>query len=436
MKTIGRIGAGLVMALSLSAAAHAATNVEFMFPAAVQGNLSAEMQRIVDRFNRTHPGIHVSAVFAGSYGGTLTKSMSAARVGRPPAVALESANFIPNLAINGFIQDLEPFIRQDGGTPGSYMKAYWPALRPNAMLNGVVYALPFQNSTPVLYYNKSLFKAAGLDPAKPPATWGQWVDAAKRLTKHSDSRWGLIIPTNNGSYLMWLLQSLAMANGGQVYNTAFPGEVYLNQPSVVGAIRFWKDLAGQYGVMPSGVTDASAGTAQFLAGKVGMIVLSTGSLGYIRSHAKFPLGVAFVPGHVRKAVPIGGGSLVMFKGLSPETRKAAWTFMQWMEQPAQLGRWSRFTGYFAPREAVYSTPQMRQYLQQNPTAKVALAQLKYAHAWFAPYNVLEIRQAVVNNVQSVMTGQMSPEQAASKSQSAAERILRPYVSHTLRVALR
>ena len=423
MNLIGRIGAAAAFALSMTTAANAATNIEFMFPAAVQGNLSSEMQHIVDEFNNTHADIHVSAVFSGSYGETLTKSMSAARVGRPPAVALESANFIPNLAINGFIENLGPYISMDGSQPEVYMQAFWPALRPNAMLNGIVYALPFQNSTPVLYYNKSLFKTAGLDPEKPPKNWSEWIADAKRLTNKQAGHWGVIIPTSNGSYLMWLLQSLAMANGGQVYNTAYPGEVYLNQPSVVDAIRFWKNLSDKYEVMPKGVTAAGAGTAEFLAGKVGMIVLSTGSLGYIRSHAKFPLGVAFVPGHVRNAVPIGGGSLVMFKGLSPATRKAAWTFMQWMQEPTQLGRWSRFTGYFAPREAVYGTPEMKQYLAQNATAKVALEQLKYAHAWFAPYNVLEIRQAVVNNVQAVMTGQMSVEDAALKSQQAAEKIL-------------
>jgi len=342
MTILYRMGAAVLMAAVLVLPAQAATNIQFMFPAAVQGNLAAQMQKIVDQFNRHHPGIHVDAVFSGGYGQTLTKSTSAARVGKPPAVALESANFISDLAINGMIQPLSPLLKQAGHKPRQYMQNYWAALRPNAMVRGTVYALPFQNSTPVLYYNKALFKAAGLDAENPPQTWPQWVKDAKRLTDTKAGHWGLIIPSSNGSYLAWLLQSLSMANGGQFYNTVFPGEVYLDQPSVIGAMRFWRDLTQRYAVMPKGVTTAKAGTAEFLSGKVGMIVLSTGALGYIRSHAShFPLGVAFVPGNVRRAVPIGGGSLVMFKGISADAKKAAWTFMQWMEKPAQLARISQ-----------------------------------------------------------------------------------------------
>lgn len=430
MKRWCALGAVMVTAAVASLPAQAATRIEFMFPAAVQGNLANQMQKIVDKFNHSHSDIHVNAVFSGGYGQTLTKSTSAARVGRPPAVALESANFIADLAINGMIQPLTPFITKTGLQPRQYMQRYWRALRANAQVNGTVYALPFQNSTPVLYYNKTLFKAAGLNSAKAPNNWAQWVKDAKRITNAKKGQWGLIIPSSNGSYLAWLLQALSMANGGQFYNTAFPGEVYLDQPSVVGAMRFWRDLAGRYGVMPRGVTDAKAGTAQFLSGKVGMIVLSTGALGYIRSHAtRFKLGVAFVPGNVRRAVPIGGGSLVMFKKISARRRKAAWIFMQWMEKPAQLGRWSRFTGYFAPTKAAYQVPTMQTYLHQHPSASVALHQLKFAKSWFAPYNVLEIRRGLVNNMQAVLTGRMKPAVAARRSQKQAQQILAPYVAH-------
>lgn len=430
MKKWGALGAAFLTAAVVSLPAQAATRIEFMFPAAVQGNLAAEMQKIVDKFNGSHKGIHVDAVFSGGYGATLTKSTSAARVGRPPAVALESANFIADLAINGMIQPLTPFIRKTGADKRQFMQQFWPALRANAQVNGAVYALPFQNSTPVLYYNKTMFKAAGLNPAQPPDNWAEWVKDARRLTDAGKGQWGLIIPSSNGSYLAWLLQALSMANGGQFYNTAFPGEVYLNQPSVVGAMRFWRDLTGRYGVMPKGVTGAKAGTAQFLSGKVGMIVLSTGALSYIRSHAtRFKLGVAFVPGNVRRAVPIGGGSLVMFRKISEKQRKAAWTFMQWMEKPAQLGRWSRFTGYFAPTRAAYDVPRMQAYLKQHPSASVAMHQLKYAKSWFAPYKVLEIRRHLVNNMQAVLTGRMKPAEAASRTQKQARQILAPYVAH-------
>jgi len=69
------------------------------------------------------------------------------------------------------------------------------------------------------------------------------------------------------------------------------------------------------------------------------------------------------------------------------------------------------------------------YLKQHPSAAVALHQLKYAKSWFAPYKVLEIRRALVNNMQAVLTGHMRPAAAAHKAQQQAQQILAPYVAH-------
>ena len=94
-----------------------------------------------------------------------------------------SANYLRDYAINKEAISLNPLIEKDGSTAQAFMDQFWPALRPNAVEAGQVMGVPFQNSTPVLYYNVDAFKEAGLDPDKPPATWDEWVDAAKKLTK-------------------------------------------------------------------------------------------------------------------------------------------------------------------------------------------------------------------------------------------------------------
>ena len=162
----------------------------------MQGRLSNEIQRLVGEFNARHPDIHVTPSYTGSYDDTNLKTHAAIAAGHAPAVVLMSANFIREYAITGDAVPLDPLIQADGMTDEQYMDRFWPALRVNAMEAGHVYGVPFQNSTPVMYYNEAAFREVGLDPDHPPATWAEWVDAAKKLTKRdgaNTTRWGLEI---------------------------------------------------------------------------------------------------------------------------------------------------------------------------------------------------------------------------------------------------
>jgi sn-glycerol 3-phosphate transport system substrate-binding protein len=423
--------AALVLSLS-SGAAHAATNIDFFFPVPVQGKLAVEMQRIVGAFNAGNPDVHVTAVYTGSYDDTTMKTRAAIKAGNPPAVALMSANFIREYVINKEAEPLDDIIRASGQTPDAFMAKFWPALRINATENGHVYGVPFQNSTPLLYYNVAAFKDAGLDPDQPPATWDAWVSDLKKLVRrdgNQTTRWGLMIP-GTYDYLGWITSGLVMANGGEYYNQAWGGEVYYDQPSTIGAVQLLDDFVHKYKVMPEGVTDANAVTTAFFAGRTAMAVLSTGSLSFVRENMKLPYRVAFMPAHLRHAVPIGGGSLIIPAGNSPERQAAAWKLIAYLTSPAVAGEWSRFTGYFAPRIAAYDLPEMKTYLAAHPNGKVALEQLQYAKPWFATFNTVGVRKALEDQVQAVLSGKIKPQAAMAAAQKEADGLLRPYVEQT------
>jgi len=418
--------------LIFAGAARAATDIDLYFPVPVQGKLVIEIRHLIGEFNKEHPAIRVTAVYAGSYDDTNLKTVAAIEAGNPPGAVIMSANFVRSYQINDWAISLDPLIRKDGMTPKSFMAEFWPALAGNAVVDGQVYGVPFQNSTPLLYYSVDAFKEAGLDPDHPPATWKEFVADAKKLTVRKDGsavRYGFEMP-GTYDYLGWILSGLAMSNGGQYFNHDYGGEVYYDQPSTLGAVMLLDEMVNNLHVMPPGVTNASAVASAFFTGHTAMMVLSTGALTFIRSNMKAPFKVAFMPYNIRRAAPIGGASLIIPKGNSPARVAAAWTLIKWLVSPDIAGRWSRYTGYFAPRIAAYDLPAMKAYLAEHPSAAVALKQLKYAAPWFDTFETVAVRKAIENQVQAVLSGRTTPEAAVKAAQAAADAIMKPYVEKT------
>lgn len=431
MKSLRRIAVSAVAIaalLSASIPASAKTSIDFYFPVPVQGALAREMTRLVKEFNDASPDVEVVAAYTGSYDDTRLKTQAAVEAGKPPAVTLMSANFVQEFVISGEIEAIDDLLTENGGNARTFLDDFWPALRGNATANGKIYAVPFQNSTPILYINADQFREVGLDPAKPPATWAELVEAAAKLTKRDGdkiTRYGFEMP-GSYDYLGWLTQAFTMSNGGQFFNVSTPGEVYYDQPSTRGALQLFHDLVFTHKVMPEGVVDPNQVSTDFFAGKASMVLLSTGSLSFIRNGAKFPYTVAFVPRNLRNAVPIGGGSLIVFKGITPEQRKAAWEFVTYMTSPETLGSWSRFTGYFAPRKSSYDLPEMKAFVAEHPDALIAVKQLDYAQPWLSTYNVVAVRKAIEDQAQAVLSGKKQADEAVRDAQKNADEILRPY----------
>ncbi len=426
------LGGALAVSVLTSAAAQAQTSIDLFFPVPVDGQLARDMTAMIKEFNDKHPAIKAVPVYTGTYDETLIKTRAAIKAGKPPAAVIMSANFITDLKIENEVASLDALIKADGSTNDKFMGQFWPALRGNAVLDGSVYAVPFHNSTPLLYINADHFKEAGLDPSKPPQNWAELVEAAKKLTKREGekvTRWGVSIP-GNYDYLGWMVTALTMSNGGRYYNEDFPGEVYYDTPSMLGAVTFWRDLIEKHKVTPPGVVAGPAVTTSFLTGQSSMILLSTGSLTHVRNNVKFDMRVGFVPKNLRNAVAIGGASLMIPAGVDAERQKAAWTLIKWMTGPEKSGWWSRATGYFAPNMGAYDTPEMKEFLAKAPEAQVAVDQLIHARPWFATYKTVPVRKALEDEVQAVLSGKKTPKEALVAAQKAADEILAPYNKET------
>ncbi|RLM21690.1 ABC transporter substrate-binding protein [Brenneria alni] len=423
--------AALAIALLSAGQVLAKQSIDFMFPAPVDGKLTMEMKQIINDYNTSQDQVEVRGIFTGGYDTTKVKAEAAAKAGEPPALVIMSANFTADLVIKDQILPMDDLFKYGNEKATPFLtKNFWPALHQNAQVMGVTYAIPFHNSTPILYYNENMLKQAGFN--EPPKTWDEVVRIAKKLTDPAKGQWGLMIPSTNDDYGGWMLSSLTRANGGAYYNADYPGEVYYNTASTKGALQFWRDLVYRDKVMPAGVLNSKQISAAFFSGKLGMAMLSTGALGFMRENTKdFPLGVAMMPEKVRRGVTIGGASLVSFKGISEQQKKAAWQFLSYLVSPEVNGRWSRFTGYFAPRIAAYDLPDMKEYLAQDPRAAIALSQLQYAHPWYATYETVAVRKAMENQLAALLNDPSAKvDDAVIRAQQEADTIMKPYVEKT------
>ena len=190
----GALAVTAAAAMTGTALAADPTEIDLFFPVPVQGKLADKMKELIDRFNTEHADIKATAVYTGSYDDTNLNTRAAIKAGEPPAAVIMSANFVREYVINGDVDPWDPLIEKDGKTAATYFDNFWPALKPNAVIDAKVYGIPYQNSTPLMYYNVDAFKDAGLDTDHPPENWADWVDAAKKLTKTDGSRWGIMFP--------------------------------------------------------------------------------------------------------------------------------------------------------------------------------------------------------------------------------------------------
>ncbi len=195
-----RLMLSLALATSLVSApalAQKATEIDLFFPVPVDGKLAKDMTTLIQEFNTKHPSIKATAVYTGSYDETLVKTRAAIKAGKAPAAVIMSANFVLDMQIENELTNLDGLIKADNSTNEQFLAQFFPALHGNAVINRSVYAVPFHNSTPLLYINADHMKEAGLDPDKMPQTWAELADMAQKLTKRDGdkvTRWVSIFP--------------------------------------------------------------------------------------------------------------------------------------------------------------------------------------------------------------------------------------------------
>jgi sn-glycerol 3-phosphate transport system substrate-binding protein len=323
------------------------------------------------------------------------------------------------------IVPFDTFIKTDDDR--AWLKGFYPAFMENSQTGGKTWGIPFQRSTIVLYYNKEMFKEAGLDPNRGPGTWREMLDYAQRLTKRDAggkvTQWGVQIPSSGFPY--WLFQGLTTENDTLLMNAAGT-ETYFDKPGVVEALQYWVDLARKQKVHPEGIVEWGTTPKDFFERKMAMMWTTTGNLTNVKANAKFDFGVAMLPSNKRRGSPTGGGNFYLFKQSKPEQQAAAFKFIKWVTSPARAAQWGIDTGYVAARADAWETPVMKKYVADFPAAAVARDQLQFSVAELSTHDNQRVTKAFNDGLQAALTGTKPADAAMKDAQREADRILRPY----------
>jgi sn-glycerol 3-phosphate transport system substrate-binding protein len=407
--------------LAVSATTLSATELTMYYPIAVGGPLTEVVDGMVADFMKENPEIKVKAIYAGNYNDARVKAMAALNSGNPAQLsvlfAIDSYELINQDAIVAF----DDLVKTD--EEKAWLNSFYPALMENGQTAGKTWGIPFQRSTIVMYYNKDAFRAAGLNPEQPPATWEEMVEAGKKLTAADGSKWGVMIPSTGYPY--WMFGALAMQNGEVLMNNA-GNQTYFNKPAVVEALQFWKDLGSTHRIMPEGTIEWATLRQNFLEGKTAIMWHSTGNLTSVKDNATFDFGVAMLPAAKRRGTPTGGGNFYIFKKSTPEEQRAAMQLIRFMTSPERSAQWSVKTGYLGVSPAAYETETLKNYLKDFPYAAVARDQLEFATAELSTHQTGRIRKALDDAIQAALTGRATPAEALESAQQLSTNLLHQY----------
>ncbi|MGI9862863.1 ABC transporter substrate-binding protein [Moorella naiadis] len=389
-----------------------ASPVQLEFWYALPGAQGQVVKDLVDEFNKTHPTIQISTTFIPT-AERLTKITAAIAGGGVPDLYTAGP---PDLAALQGAKSIVPL--NDLAKPGELnIEDYYPGPRKVVEKEGKIWALPVSAGIIGLYYNKDLFKAAGLDPDKPPRTWNELVTYAQKLTDQSKEQWGLLLPTQADLYLTTIWLNFFWQNGGQ-FLTPDGQKAAFNSKEGADALQFWVDLFHKYKVAPLVQQNETSAIQTFATGKVGMLYAMPL---WIKNTHSFPfaVGTAVLPRQINAATTLGGWYVTIMAGSHHQAE--AWTFLKWLAEPEHAAKWNIGMG---------SLPTSRQnqafqkFAQNEPLVQPFLTMM--AEEVQVPPTIkqyAEISMLVANAIHESIYQKKSPKEALDAAALQADTLL-------------
>lgn len=388
--------------------------IELEFWYSWQDKVAENNQELTEKFNETvgkENNIRITAEYQGSYDELHTKLKSAFIANEQPAISVMEIASIKSFADAGMIEPLESYISDEKESQ------FLPGLMDNSYVDGKLYGVPYLRSTPIFYYNKTLFDQAGITGA--PTNWEELASTSKQLERIGVKGFGFL---ND----IWHFEAYTQGNGGNIVN-ADETEAIFNQAPAVEAVEFLKEGIEKYNFKYySGNNASDTRTTEIMNQKIGMWVDSTGSLNNtldIAGQNGYEIGTAFIPCGKEYSVPTGGCNIVMTSKLTDEEKEAAALFINFMTEEEQVVYSHKKTGYLPTTISSTTHPEIEALYESTPQFKVAVDQLQYGHgrpmnkAYGEAYNVY------INALDQIFTTDVKVQDTLDKAAMEATKLL-------------
>ena len=407
---------GAALAFSLAAPAQAQTEIHWWH--SMGGALGEWVNDLAKEFNASQSTYKITPTFKGSYDESMTAAIAAFRAGNAPHILqVFEVGTATMMASKGAIKPVAEVMKQAGVAFDP--KAYVPAVAGYYTApNGQMLSFPFNSPTTVFHYNKDAFKAAGIDPNKPPTTWPEVASAAAKLKASGHkcpftTSW--VSWTQLESFSAWHNVLFATLNNG------FGGmgtRMAVSTPLHERHIENLANMAKQGLFVYKG--RGNAADATFVSGECAMTTGSSGLYANVKRNAKFASGIGAlpyypdVPGAPQNTV-IGGASLWVMAGKKAEEYKGIGQFFAHLSKPEVASESHKRTGYLPVTIAAYELTEKSGFYKENPGTDVAVQQMirktTDKSRGIRLGNFVQIRTVVDEELEGVWAGKKAPKEA-------------------------
>ncbi|MGK9263349.1 ABC transporter substrate-binding protein [Sinorhizobium meliloti] len=287
-------------------------------------------------------------------------------------------------------------------------KGYYPNIVDTVTFEGTQWGVPIAFSTKALYWNKDLFKQAGLDPEVPPKTWAEEIAFAKQI-KEKTGIAGYGLPAKTFDNTMHQFMHWVYTNNGKVIDG---DNIVIDSPEVLAALQAYKDIT-PYSVEGATAYEQNEIRAIFLDGKVGMIQSGSGAAARLKETkvnwgvAPLPLG----PSAKGEGTLLITDSLVVFKDTGVEEK--AIEFAKFITSPGPQGEYELQGG--AGLTPLRPSPKVDEFVKADPSWKPFIDGIAYGGPEPLFKDFKGFQNTMIEMVQSVVTGNAEPADALKKA---------------------
>ena len=414
----GTTAAGTAAGTSAEAAdglAAAGTTITFWHS---MGGVNGEaIDTLVKKFNEENEkGITVESQYQGSYDDAINK-LKSAQIGNMGADLVQIYDIGTRFMIDsGWVVPMQELIDADGWDAGQIE----PNIAAYYTVDSQLYSMPFNSSTPILYYNKDMFAKAGITEV-PDSFMG--IEAVGDALIHDGGAGEVISLAIYGWFFEQFTckQQQNYVNQGNGREGAATAVEFDANGAGVNTLTAWKSLADK-GYAPNVGRGGDAGLADFSSGKSAMTLGSTASLKQILNdvNGKFEVGTAYFPkvsDSDQGGVSIGGGSLWALNNEDVEKQAAVWEFVKFLVSAESQAYWNAQTGYFPVTVAAHDEPVFQENIAAYPQFQTAIDQLhdsspESAGALLSVFP--EARSIVETEIENMINNQVTPEDTVAK----------------------